>query len=155
MKPTDQTLLLRDETIEPTESVLEHALGQVLFAVYQELIDSIKEEFDLNPEWRYYRDGKAWLCKVSNKKKTIFWLSIWEDLIKVSFYFTDKTRMGIMALDIDNKIKDVFSESKLVGKLIPLIIEVERREQLKDLITIVAYKMNPVLNEHKKGAYAQ
>ncbi|PKP08994.1 MAG: hypothetical protein CVU09_13085 [Bacteroidetes bacterium HGW-Bacteroidetes-4] len=37
-------------------------------------------------QWRYYNDGKAWLCKVSYKKKTVFWLSVWEAYFKVAFY---------------------------------------------------------------------
>ena len=65
MKPTNPTLLLRDEAIKPIDSVLERALGKKLFDVYQELIDSFNKEFDLNPEWKYYRDGNAWLCKIT------------------------------------------------------------------------------------------
>ena len=140
MKPNNQTLLLRDEATEPTDAVLEHALGKELFAVYQELIDSIKNEFGLDPEWRFYRDGKAWLCKVTYKKKTIFWLSIWVNLIKTGFYFTEKTRMGVMEAEIDKKIKEAFSEAKPIGKLIPMIIDIEAKEQLKDLKVIIEYK---------------
>ena len=51
-------------------------------------------------EWRYYNDGKAWLCKVVNKKKTVFWLSIWEHYFKTSFYFTEKHLESIDALNI-------------------------------------------------------
>lgn len=37
-----------------------------------------KPPFQLSPEWRYYNDGKSWLCKMLSKKKNLFWLSIWE-----------------------------------------------------------------------------
>jgi hypothetical protein len=34
-------------------------------------------------EWDYYKDGKSWLCKIINKKKTICWLSIKNTGIKM------------------------------------------------------------------------
>ena len=140
MKPENQTLPLRDEGKEPTDKVLEHVLGKELFAVYQELMYLIKNELELDPQWRFYKDGKAWLCKIVYKKKTILWLSIWENLLKTSFYFTDKTRMGVLELDIDGKIKKSFSEADSIGRLIPLIVDIELKDQLNDLRTIVEYK---------------
>lgn len=140
MKPNNQTLLLRNEAIEPSDAVLEQTLGKELFAVYQALTTTIKQAFDLNTEWRFYKDGQAWLCKVTFKKKTIFWLSIWENIIKTGFYFTENTRMGVMELEIDEKIKEAFSEAKPIGKLIPLTIDIVQKEQLKDLGAVVTYK---------------
>jgi hypothetical protein len=79
-------------------------------------------------------------CKVVFKKKTILWLSIWEDYIKTGFYFTDKTGIGILELDIDNKIKVEFEVAKPIGKLIPLIIDINKQEHIKDLKEVVRYK---------------
>lgn len=136
-----EILLLRDSEIIPTEEVLENALGKKVFAVYEELTKIITGvEFELAPEWNYYKDGKAWLCKVVYKKKTVFWLSAWENQIKTSFYFTEKTRTGIFDLAIDQKIKQDFDDSKAVGKLCPLILCIETREQLEDLKEIIRYK---------------
>lgn len=140
MKPENQIMLLRDERREPTDEVLEQALGKDLFTVYQELMYLIKNEFGMTAQWRFYKDGKAWLCKIVNKRKTILWISIWENLIKASFYFTAKTRMGVLGLDVEEKIKRSFSGSSFVGKLIPLIVEIESKDQLKDLRTIITYK---------------
>lgn len=140
MKSENQMLFLRDEGIEPTDEVLEHAMGKELFAVYQELMYLIKNEFEMDPQWRFYKDGKAWLCKIVYKKKTILWLSIWENLIKASFYFTAKTRAGVLELEIDGKIKTAFSETNSIGKLIPLIVDIEVKDQLNDLRTIIEYK---------------
>lgn len=133
--------LLRDSEIIPTEKVLENALGKEIFAVYKELTKIITSvEFELKPEWNFYKDGKAWLCKVIYKKKTVFWLSIWEKHIKTSFYFTEKTRSGIFELPIDEKIKQDFEETKIIGKLIPLILCIEKEGQLEDLKEVIKYK---------------
>lgn len=140
MSPDNSLLLLRNEWEEPTHEVLEQAMGKELFAVYQRLTALIKIKFSLDPQWRFYKDGKAWLCKIVEKKKTIFWLSIWQNSLKASFYFTDKTRKGVMELEIDSKIKKEFGKTETKGKLIALILDIEREEQLKDLEAIIAYK---------------
>lgn len=136
-----EILLLRESGTIPTEEVLENALGKKVFAVYEELIKTITgAEFELAPEWNYYKDGKAWLCKVIYRKKTVFWLSAWENHIKTSFYFTEKTRAGIFDLTVDEKIKQDFIETKAVGKLNPLILCIDTPEQLEDLKEIIRYK---------------
>ena len=140
MESNNENLLLRDKEIEPTDEVLENVLGNELFMIYQEIIKIFTEEFSLEPQWRFYKDGNAWLCKVVNKKKTILWLSVWENYIKTGFYFTEKTGTGIFELAIDYKIKEEFDLAKPIGKLIPLVIDINQQKQIKDLKEIVRYK---------------
>jgi hypothetical protein len=136
-----ENLLLRDSGINPTNEVLENALGKDIFLVYEDLIEIITNvEFELKPEWNFYKDGKAWLCKVTYKKKTVFWLSIWEQHIKTGFYFTEKTRLGIFNLQINEKIMQDFEETKTVGKLFPLVLNIDKKRQLEDLKEIIKYK---------------
>jgi hypothetical protein len=135
-----ETILLRDQQIPPTAEVLSESLGTV-YSVYETMLEAVTSaDFDLVVEWNYYKDGKAWLCKVSFKKKTIFWLSVWDKHFKVSFYFTEKTKGEIETLDISDQIKKDFGQSKSVGKLIPLTLMIENEEQLPDLLKIVACK---------------
>lgn len=140
MKTENQTMLLRDAGIDPTNEVLEKALGKTVFGVYTELIAMATTEFDIEPQWRFYNDGKAWLCKAVNKKKTIFWLSVWEGSIKLSFFFTEKTRGGIAELAINKEIKDNFEKAEQTGKLVALILDITKKEQLKDVREIIGYK---------------
>ena len=138
-----ENILLRDSEINPTNEVLENALGKNIFKVYEELIKIITDiEFELKPEWSFYKDGKAWLCKVTYKKKTVFWLSIWEKHIKTAFYFTEKTRFGIFSLKINEMIIQNFEVAKTVGKLFPLVINIDNQIQLEDLKEIIKYKMS-------------
>ena len=71
-----ETIQLTDPQILPTNEVIAAALGET-FPVFDELIKTISTDpFNLEPNWHYYNDGKAWLCKVGYKKKTIFWLAL-------------------------------------------------------------------------------
>jgi hypothetical protein len=133
---------LKDQEVYPSDDVLKNVLG-TSYPAYQELIARITDtEFELEPEWRYYKDGKAWLCKVCNIKKTIFWLSVWDKCFKVAFYFTEKTKPGILELNIKEEIKESFKKSKPIGKLIPLTVEIHDKEQITDVLTVAGFKKN-------------
>jgi len=135
-----ETYLLREQQIYPTKEVLENVLGDS-YLVFEELIEIITDaKYGLVPQWNYYKDGKAWLCKVCYKKKTIFWLSVWDKFFKTTFYFTEKTSSGIADLDIEENLKQSFSRSKSFGKFIPLTINMNRKDQIMDLLKIMEYK---------------
>ena len=137
-----ETMLLKDPTISPTKDVLEDALGRS-FKTYEDLMDTIAgKNYGLLPDWNYYKDGKAWLCKVQHKKKTVFWLSVWDKYFKLSFYFTVKTSKDINALAIDSSIKNSFKANKPAGRLLPRVINVSKKGQLKDVLKIIEYKIS-------------
>ena len=133
-------MLLKDEKRFPDEEAIADALGES-FPAYKELMETISgSEYMLETVWNYYKDGKAWLCKVTYKKKTVFWLSVWDGFFKTGFYFTEKNGTGIASLEIDNDIKESFFAGKPVGKLLPLLFVVVSREQLHDLQEVIKYK---------------
>ena len=103
--------------------------------------DVCNAPFNLKEEWKYYLDGKAWLCKVTNKKKTVFWLAAYKGFFKMSFYFTIKNADDIAALSISKKIKEMFTAGKPIGKLIPLTITVKDEKYSRDILKLVQYKM--------------
>ncbi len=133
--------LLRDSSIFPSKEVLENALGEDNYNVLNKFFEIITDSnLGLTPEWKYYNDGKSWLCKVCYKKKTVFWLSVWRTHFKLGFYFTEKNCSGVNELNINKSIKEEFSQSKNIGKLIPLEIEMKRIEQIEDVVKIIEYK---------------
>ena len=134
-------MLLTDPNIEPGHEILAAALKERK-EVYFTLENKLKESSDLEYQWRYYNDGKAWLCKVVKKKKTIFWLSVWEDCFKITCYFTEKTQSGIFDLPVGQNIKGLLSEVKHIGKLVPLTLEIKNEHLLADLYEIIKYKIS-------------
>ncbi|WP_026474066.1 DUF3788 family protein [Alkaliflexus imshenetskii] len=132
--------LLKDPEIAPTHEVLKVALSQA-FSAYLELMKYITyDDSGLSADWHYYMDGKAWLCKVCHKKKTVCWLSVWEGFFKIGFYFTAKTGPGIDALNISDCLKEDFKKANLIGKLWPLVVNVYCMEQLQDVLCVMDYK---------------
>ena len=135
-----EVLLLREQEIFPSKEVLKTVLGPV-YDVLEELEEQVTQgEFSLTLNWNYYKDGKSWFCKVCHKKKTVFWLSVWEGFFKTAFYFTEKHLESIAELDISVQIKEDFCRMKPIGKLLPMVINIDKQEQLADLLKIVKFK---------------
>ena len=131
------TQLLREQEITPSKEVLKDALGNV-YGVLEELEWQLtQKEFACTFDWTYYKDSKAWLCKVSHKKKTVFWLSVWEGYFKTSFFFLERHLEGIAALELG---EDSFILEKEWGKMIPVICNVSNKKQFPDLLKLIKFK---------------
>ena len=65
---TIRKLVLVDDDVFPSDDVIAQVLGEA-YPLYQDLL-KVLEKHDIGTEWRYYNDGKAWLCKCQHKKKT-------------------------------------------------------------------------------------
>ena len=101
MKSTEQ--MLRNPDIAPSSDVIAKALGEANNA-YIKFINEIASH-DIQIDWRYYNDGKAWLAKGLFKwrgvrggqnETTIFWLSIWDGFFKVTIYIPEKAREEVL-----------------------------------------------------------
>ena len=129
--------LLKEPEIFPSKEILKNALGKV-YSVLEELETRLaQDEFGLTFDWKYYKDSKAWLCKVCHKKKTVFWLSVWEGFFKTSFFFLERHLEGIAALKTD---ENSFVIKKEWGKMIPLIFNITDQKQFPDLLKIIKFK---------------
>lgn len=133
-----ETLALRDGDILPTQEVLEAVLGSS-YPAFKEL-NALLIAMEIRPEWNYYRDGKAWLCKMMSKKKNMGWLHVYDGFFRVSFFFMERHLTAIADLNISDCIKEDFYEMKPVGKLLPMSIAVCDKEKLEDVLTVLRFK---------------
>ena len=136
---TINTIELTDENIFPDENVLKKVLGKS----YNAYLDLIKlyDNNDLIYEWRYYKDGKAWLCKVQKKKRTIVWMSAWKGYMQATVYFPERDIPDIYNLDISDEIKNKIRNTKNVGKSKPCIFEIRNKKVLIDLEKVMKFKI--------------
>jgi hypothetical protein len=132
--------LLNDQAQYPDEAVLAAHLGKAKPA-WDAFAASIAAALGQGAlEWRYYNDGKAWLCKVVHRKKTVCWVSVWDKFFKTAFYFTAKNDRDIEALPIPAELKARYRAHVPIGKLKPLVVEVKNKKALDAVSVLVTYK---------------
>lgn len=129
-----------DETIYPDDEVLKEVLG-ASFEQYIKLLDLFKEN-QMEHTWRYYRDGKAWLCKVQRKKITIIWMSAWKGFMKATIYIPSKHIDQIYGLDLSKEGIVKIKATKDVGRSKPCIFEVRDDTVFPDLIEVMNFKIS-------------
>ena len=129
---------------DPGLEISDQTLAQHCAAYYpalKQLLDTVSsDDWGYTPEWRYYKDGQAWLCKIARKKKTVVWLSAWQHAFRLGFYFTEKTGAGIETLDIPGEWKEFYATAKPIGRLKPLVVDIADPAQLEGAYTVMRYK---------------
>ena len=136
---TINAIELTDPDIFPDENVLKGVVGPS-FGAYEALLEIFAHNA-MTAEWRYYNDGKAWLCKVQRKKRTIVWISAWKGFMKAVIYFPERYLTDIYGLDISDGTKDRIRNTKNVGKSKPCVFEIVNRDVLKDFMSVMQFKL--------------
>ena len=112
-----ENLMLSDKQIIPTDDNIFSIIGEKKF-LWQALMNYVSENHkDMSGSWNYYNDGKQWLFKLVQKKKTIFCAGVLKDTFRVTFYFGDKAEPLIDASELPGNIKDDFKNGKRYGKI--------------------------------------
>jgi len=145
----DEQQLLRDPNIEPTSEIIAEGLGTANSA-YLEYVGELKNH-DIEVDWRFYNDGKAWLGKGlykwttsrgTEKELTAFWLSIWDGFFRVSLFIPEKKRADALSLPLNDEIKKMIESAEQIGKLkfFPLIFNLRTDELLNEIFTLIDFK---------------
>jgi hypothetical protein len=136
---TINTIELKDELVYPDDDILKSVLEDSYEAYCK--VQRLFEENDMHHEWRYYKDGKAWLCKVQKKKKTIVWMSAWKGYMQAGIYVPERLMDNVYALDISDDIKEKIRNTKNVGKSKPCIFEIRNSDILEDFNKVMQFKI--------------
>lgn len=132
--------LLTDESEYPDDEVLRRAMGRAKGA-WDAFQGFIVEHHPLfSGEWRYYRDGKSWLYKLTEKKRTICWVSVWGNAFKTSFYFPDRAEEFITASRLGKEYVDQFLHGKRYGKIRAIVVDVGKAADLEAVKILIGIK---------------
>jgi hypothetical protein len=130
---------LRDPSVFPNEQVLKTILGKS-FKAFCELL-KLYDNNKMVYEWRYYNDGKAWLCKVQKKKRTIVWMSAWKGYMQATIYFPEKYIKEVYKLDISEDTSEKIRKTKNVGKSKPCIFKIKNQKIIKEFNKVMQLKL--------------
>ena len=133
--------ILKDPNQYPTEEVIYSCIGKRK-TLWISFFDMLHEHHpDFSQEWRYYKDGKNWLMKVTRKSKTIFLLSVWKNDFKIGFYFSDKAEELIDQSDIPDDLKQEFKNGKRYGKIRGLTIVFRKKKDIEYANSLIAIRL--------------
>ena len=134
-------LVLIDPNVYPTDKIIFTHLGRTK-AYWIAIFDFIQSDYpDFNKEWRYYKDGKSWLLKVTRKKKTICWVSVFKKGFRMTFYLVDRAEELIMKSSISEDLKAKFNEGKHYGKIRGLTIIFNNKNDVEYAKTLIDIKL--------------
>lgn len=130
------TPVLGDAGQFPTEEIIFTHIGKNK-SLWSLLFKFITETYpEIKWEWRYYKDGKSWLLKVTRKSKTIFWLSVITGSFRTTFYFTEKAAKAIRGSSIGSHLKKQFDNKSGLRGITVVFNSRKDVEYAKELISI-------------------
>lgn len=125
-----ENILFDDKNVRPTREMIFSHLGDKK-ALWVDLMDHLESNYKGSEGmWNFYNDGKRWLYKHVLKKKTLFWLTVYEGSFTVTFYFGDKAEPVILSSGLSQKIKDDFLTGQRYGKIRAISIPVTHKDDL-------------------------
>ena len=123
----------------PDNSILTRQLGPAKVA-WDAFMALLKKDYpQIAAEWRYYNDGKSWLCKVTQKTKTICWVAVWDKYFSAAFYLNTKAESLVRASSLDKVYKDGFLNSD--AKFRAISIEVRLKADLEAVRELLGIKL--------------
>jgi hypothetical protein len=132
--------VLGDKNIYPSDDILFSIIGDKR-VVWEKILSYADENCkNITTEWRYYNDGKQWLFKMQQKKKTLFWTSVLKDTFRITFYFGDKAEPLIEESNLPQNIKDGFRDARRYGAIRPVTTIITGVHDLENIFQLIDIK---------------
>jgi hypothetical protein len=135
-----EDILLTDKTIYPTDEIIFSNIGDKKI-YWQQIMNYMTANYkDSEGVWNFYNDGKRWLFKMVNKKKTIFWAAVLDGTFRITFYFGAKAEPIIEESDLPQKMKDEFKTAKRYGLIRGISFLINDSEDVDKVLKLIAIK---------------
>ena len=135
-----ENILLTDKDIYPSDDVIFSIIGDKK-AYWQHIINYMSANYkDSSGEWRFYNDGKRWLFKMVNKKKTVFWSSLISGTFRITFYLGNKAESIIENSDLSQNVKEEFKNAKKYGLIRPVSFIIKDSEDVDNVLKMIDLK---------------
>lgn len=125
----------------PDDEVIESIVGRKI-DLWKSVLKHADENYkDVSGSWNYYKDGKQWLFKFVQKKKTLFWAAVIEKSVIITFYFGDKAESLVLDSDLPEPMKDGFRNAKRFGSIRPVSVVLSEQEDVENIIKLISLKI--------------
>jgi|WetSurMetagenome_2_1015567.scaffolds.fasta_scaffold00024_3 hypothetical protein len=136
----DVKLVLSDRDVPPTDEIIFSHIGKKK-DLWQSIMAVVSAHYnDMAGTWNYYNDGKQWLFKMVQKKKTIFWIGVLEGSFRVTFYFGGKAEALIVASDLPEREKQQYLTGTRYGNIRAVTINVNEKQDISTIEKLIEIK---------------
>lgn len=123
--------VLCDAEEYPSDEVLRRHLGRAMSS-WQALMEHVNQhEPALSGEWRYYEDGKSWLFKITFKKLTLCWVTVFQRKFNTTCYFPDRAKAAITESELPKTYIDQYLNGRRYGNSRAISVEVRKLADLR------------------------
>jgi len=138
---TKEKFAFPDPDVKPDDQLIFSKIGGKK-KLWQAIMTFISDKYsDMEGRWRYYNDGKQWLFKMVQKKKTIFWATVLEGAFRITFYFGGKAEPVIVASDLSEKSKQQYLTGPRYGKIRAITVHVDDVSDVSEIEKIIGIKV--------------
>ena len=131
-----------DKSLKPTNEMLSGALGQS-YKYWEEIRNTLENQYGpLIEEWKYYSATSGWTLKLLLKKRNLFFFAPCEKYFRLAFIFGDKAVSAVEKSDLPVKMVQELKSAKRYIEGRGLRLEVKKKTDIKNIITLVAIKIN-------------
>ena len=136
-----ESFVLDDKSVQPTEKLI-FSIIRNKEEIWKQTLSYLNDHHkDITEVWKYYNDGKSWLFRTMQKKKTIFWIKILEDTFRIAFYFAERLEPQIMESQLSERLKEQYRTGKSFNKSRAIYIDVADSKDLEDIKVLIDLKM--------------
>jgi len=133
--------VLSDESVQPNEELIFSIIGEKEIIWKQTMSYLYDNNPDISEVWKFYNDGKSWLFRTLQKKKTIFWISILEDTFRIAFYFAERLEPNILQSNLPDTIKLEYHHAKTFNKSRCIYIDIQDSGDFQNIKMLIDLKM--------------
>ena len=136
------TKVLSDKNKIPNEAMVFSIIGDKELVWKQTMSYLYDRNNDISEVWKYYNDGKSWLFRILQKKKTICWIKILDDTFRIAFWFANRLEPIIIESRLPDKMKEEYLNSKTFNKSRCIFIDVQDSKDFENIKTLIDLKIN-------------
>jgi hypothetical protein len=131
---------LSDRNSIPDEELIFNIIGERR-VYWQRIIKYASDNYrETSGMWNYYNDGKSWLFKFQEKRKTLFWAGILNDTFRITFWFADKAEKDIESAVLPPALKDEFKNARKYGSVRAVSVIVMEQSDADAVMTLISIK---------------
>jgi hypothetical protein len=136
-----EPIVLTDKSVVPGEEQVFAIIGDKRL-LWKKIMDYLYAKHSgISEEWKYYNDGKSWLFRSVQKRKTIFWIGVLKDSFRVTFWFGNKAEPILEQSDLPESIKSDFRNAKRYNVLRSVSVQMNDQQDADNVIKLIELKM--------------